>query len=310
MIRTITLNPAVDKTVEIDNFKVGNVNRVSTQRVDAGGKGINVSKVIKSLGGESKALGVLAGRNGQFIKSYLDSIEIDNKFIFVNGETRTNIKVIDKINGTNTDINEPGTFVSEEDLQKVELSIFENLSKDSIVIFSGSVPQGIPKSIYGKWINKAKGLGIKTVLDADGELLKEGIEAGPYMVKPNIHELEKLFDKSLENTEAVIEEAKSLLNYGINEVVVSLGGDGALFINKEDTILAHGLSVQVKSTVGAGDSMVAALAYSMEKSLKLEETVILSVATSAANVMTSGTQPADINEISRLMKDVKFEYIK
>lgn len=310
MIRTITLNPAVDKTVEIDNFKVGNVNRVSTQRVDAGGKGINVSKVIKSLGGESKALGLLAGRNGQFIKSYLDSIEIDNKFIFVNGETRTNIKVIDKINGTNTDINEPGTFIPEEDLQKVELSIFDNLSKDSIVIFSGSVPQGIPKSIYGKWINKAKGLGIKTVLDADGELLKEGIEAGPYMVKPNIHELEKFFNKKLESTEAVIEAAKSLLNYGINEVVVSLGEDGALFINKEEIILAHGLSVQVKSTVGAGDSMVAALAYSMEKGLKLEETVILSVATSAANVMTSGTQPADINEISGLMKDVKFEYIK
>jgi len=310
LIRTITLNPAVDKTVEIDNFKVGNVNRVSTQRVDAGGKGINVSKVIKSLGGESKALGLLAGRNGQFIKSYLDSIEIDNKFIFVNGETRTNIKVIDKINGTNTDINEPGTFIPEEDLQKVELSIFDNLSKDSIVIFSGSVPQGIPKSIYGKWINKAKGLGIKTVLDADGELLKEGIEAGPYMVKPNIHELEKFFNKKLESTEAVIEAAKSLLNYGINEVVVSLGEDGALFINKEEIILAHGLSVQVKSTVGAGDSMVAALAYSMEKGLKLEETVILSVATSAANVMTSGTQPADINEISGLMKDVKFEYIK
>ncbi|MBL4934448.1 1-phosphofructokinase [Clostridium sp. YIM B02515] len=310
MIRTITLNPAVDKTVEIDNFKVGNVNRVSTQRVDAGGKGINVSKVIKSLGGESKALGVLAGRNGQFIKSYLDSIEIDNKFVFVNGETRTNLKVIDKINGTNTDINETGTFVSEEDLRKVELSIFEDLSQGLIVIFSGSVPQGIPKNIYGKWINKAKGLGIKTILDADGELLKEGIEAGPYMIKPNIHELEKLFNKKLESTEAVIEAAKCLFNYGINEVVVSLGGDGALFINKKETILAHGLNVQVKSTVGAGDSMVAALAYSMEKGYKLEETVILSVATSAANVMTSGTQPADINEISRLMKDVKFEYIK
>lgn len=306
---TVTLNPAVDKTVEINDFKTGSVNRISSVRIDAGGKGINVSKVIKSLGGESKALGILSGKNGEFIKEYLDSLEISNDFVFTSGETRTNLKIIDSLNHSNTDINEPGNIVTTEELNEVEKSIFKSLNKDSILILSGSIPKGVPHNIYAVWIEKAKAIGSKTILDADGELLKEGLKSGPYLVKPNIHELERVCGKKLESIEAVINAAEGFFDYGIEKIVVSLGGDGALFIDKNNKIHAEGIKVPVKSTVGAGDSMVAALALSIERQYSLEETVTLSMAVSAANVMTSGTEPADFKDILELQKKVKFKYL-
>ena len=309
MIKTITLNPAVDKTIEINNFSVGNVNRVTSIRIDAGGKGINVSKVIKNLGGESKAMGIVSGKPGQFIKEYLDDIKILNDFVFTKGETRTNIKVVDMINHTNTDINEAGPQASLKDLNELNDKIFDNINSEDILIMSGSVPSNVDKKIYGNWIAKAKEKGAKTILDADGELLKYGILAGPYLVKPNIDELEGMFNKKINGVHEIVEIAKGLLEYGIIIVAVSLGGEGAIFITKENTIYAHGLKVDVKSTVGAGDSMVAALAYSIEKGLSFEETVKLSVATGAANVMTEGTKASDIKTIVELKKQVVFEYL-
>lgn len=309
MITTITLNPAVDKTIEINNFRVGNVNRVTSITVDAGGKGINVSKVIKNLGAESKAMGILSGKSGQFIIEYLDGINILNDFIFTKGETRTNIKVVDMLNHTNTDINEAGPQASLKELNELSDKIFDNINSEDILILSGSIPSNVDKNIYGNWITKAKEKGVKTILDADGELLKYGILSGPYLVKPNIDELEGMFNKKINGIPEIAEIAKNLLDYGIAIVAVSLGSEGAVFVNKECSIYAHGLKVDVKSTVGAGDSMVAALAYSIQKGLDFEATVRLAVATGAANVMTSGTKASDIKTIIELEKQVKFEYL-
>ena len=309
MITTITIHPAVDKTIEINNFKVGNVNRVTSIRLDAGGKGINVSKVIKSLGGKSRAMGILSGKSGLFIKEYLDDIKIMNDFIFTEGETRTNIKVVDPINHTNTDINESGPEVSQKELNKLSDKVFSNVNSEDIIILSGSVPSNVDKKIYGEWIAKAKEKGAKTILDADGELLKSGILSGPYLIKPNIDELEGMFNKKINGISETTEVAKSLLDYGINIVAVSMGSEGALFVSKESSIYAHGLKVKVKSTVGAGDSMVAALAFAITQDLSFEATVKLAVATGAANVMTSGTEASDIKTIIELEKQVEFEYL-
>ena len=172
------------------------------------------------------------------------------------------------------------------------------------------MPSNVDKKIYGNWITKAKEKGAKTILDADGEMLKAGILSGPYLVKPNIDELGAMFNKKIHGVVEAAEIAKSLLQYGIIIVAVSLGGEGAFFVTKDSTIYAHGLKVDVKSTVGAGDSMVAALAYSIEKGLSFEETVKLSVATGAANVMTEGTKASDIKTIVELEKQVVFEYLK
>ncbi len=310
MIITITLNPAIDKTVEIPNFEIGAVNRVYTMRVDAGGKGINVSKVIKSLKGESKAVGIIGGTGGTFIKEFLDRSEIENNFHIIDGETRTNLKIIDSSKKTNTDINEQGPLITFEDIEAVRRIALADLKAGDVVVMSGSVPANVDKSIYGSWIREAKKAGAKTILDADGDLLKHGVEAGPFLVKPNIHELKRLVGIELLEISDVEKYGSRLIEkYGIEIVVVSLGSQGAVFINGECSILAHNLEVEVKSTVGAGDSMVAALAYSIDKGYSLEKAVVLAMATSNANVMTSGSQAADYETIAELQKNIKFEYI-
>jgi 1-phosphofructokinase len=310
MIYTVTLNPAVDKTVEICNFSVGKVNRVSSIRLDAGGKGINVSKVIESLGGRSVAMGILGGASGGFIKDYLDCRGIDNDFVFIDGETRTNLKVVDSLRGTNTDINEPGPHVSSNDLDILLQRLLDRVREDSIVVFSGSVPDNLDKTIYARWIEAVKAKGAITVLDADRELLKNGIKAGPYLVKPNIHELGQLFSTTIDEAEQAERYARKLvMDFGIELAVVSLGERGALFVDKTRSLLAHGMKVDVKSTVGAGDALVAALAYSIETKVSFEEAVRLSMACSAANVTTTGTQAADLSLIDELQSEVVFEYL-
>lgn len=307
MIYTVTLNPALDKTVEIPSLTVDSVNRITAMRTDPGGKGINVSKVIRELGGESTATGILAGNTGRTISSALEEMEIRADFKFVEGETRTNLKVIDPLNHTNTDLNEPGVTVSGEILNGLLAELLSKIREGDIVVLSGSLPKGSPKDTYGTWVRACKKAGAKVILDADGELLVNGMQASPYLIKPNHHELSELMGKEMETPEELEEAARGLMEeYGIAKIVVSMGGAGALYISKDETIYAEGLKVPVQSTVGAGDSVVAALAVSEESGKSPEDTVRLSTACGAANVMCSGTQAAKYSVIEELMPKVVF----
>lgn len=307
MICTVTLNPALDKTVEIPNLTIDGVNRITTMRTDPGGKGINVSKVIDKLGGRSVAMGILGGNTGNAIRSALEAMGLETDFRFVEGETRTNLKVIDPVNHTNTDINEPGVTLSEALLEDFLAQAAGRLTAGDIVVLSGSLPKGAPRNTYFTWVKTCREAGAKVILDADGELLAEGLKASPYLIKPNNHELSGLLGKPLETTGDLEQAARDLMNrYGIARVVVSMGGDGALYVTGKETIYAEGLKVPVGSTVGAGDSVVAALAVAEERGMGLEETVRLSTATGAANVMCSGTQAAEYEVIQSLLPRVVF----
>ncbi|MCI8960160.1 MAG: 1-phosphofructokinase [Lachnospiraceae bacterium] len=307
MICTVTLNPALDKTVEIPNLTIDGVNRITTMRTDPGGKGINVSKVIDKLGGRSVAMGILGGNTGNAIRSALEAMGLETDFRFVEGETRTNLKVIDPVNHTNTDINEPGVTLSEGLLEDFLAQAAGRLTAGDIVVLSGSLPKGAPRNTYFTWVKTCREAGAKVILDADGELLAEGLKASPYLIKPNNHELSGLLGKPLETTGDLEQAARDLMNrYGIARVVVSMGGDGALYVTGKETIYAEGLKVPVGSTVGAGDSVVAALAVAEERGMGLEETVRLSTATGAANVMCSGTQAAEYEVIRSLLPKVVF----
>lgn len=307
MIYTVTLNPALDKTVEIPSLRINEVNRITSMRTDPGGKGINVSKVISKLHGASVVVGILGGDTGRAILAALKELGLETCFHFVEGETRTNMKIVDPEMHTNTDINEPGVTVSEEILRELLAELLGKVTKEDIVVISGSMPKGSPKDIYFTWTKACREKGARVILDADGDLLKEGLKASPYLIKPNHHELSALAGKELETHEELEAKARELMEeYGIAKVVVSMGGDGALYVTREKTIYAEGLKVPVGSTVGAGDSVVAALAIAEERGMSLEDTVCLSTATGAANVMCSGTQAAEYEVIEELIPKVVF----
>lgn len=305
MIYTVTLNPAIDKTVVIENLHTGSVNRVTSVREDAGGKGINVSKCLKNLGAETVAVMILAGRTGKRLSKMVEEMKIHMLRVHTEGENRTNLKIIDPVKGENTDINEPGPHIDMQLLEQLKRKLSHSVGKGDIVVISGSLPAGVDKGLYGEWIRCFREHGADVYLDAEGEALHKGMAARPYMIKPNNEELAAMLGKEQLSEEEMIAEGKRLQQTGIAEVVISLGGDGALFISADGVFRSEGLDVPVKSTVGAGDAMVAAMAFGQAKRLSREEKIRLAVAMGAASVMQDGTQPPEAALVWELAKQVK-----
>jgi 1-phosphofructokinase len=269
MIVTVTMNPAIDKTIEIDKFIYNGLNRVRKVEYDAGGKGINVSKTIRELGGKSIATGFLGGNNGQLIDKVLKEHSIISDFVWVSGETRTNTKVVEN-DGTVTELNEPGGVVCGDDIQKLKDKLLNYANKETIFIFAGSIPNGVSKDIYRELIRFVKEKGAYVILDADGEAFCKALEEKPNFIKPNRAELEAYFGMREESdTSELLDAAKKIRQKGIENIVVSMGKEGALFLMENDAFICDGLSVKVSSTVGAGDAMVAAFAYAWECKLHL-----------------------------------------
>lgn len=310
MIYTITLNPALDKTCTIANFTLDSVNRIERMRQDAGGKGINVSKVIAELGGESEAWAILAGHTGSFIEQALKDSGIATHAFWTQGATRTNLKVIDTVLDTHTDINEAGIEVSSEELSCMLNDLCECVHAGDTVVLAGSLPKGAPADTYRSWTSAFAEKGAHVFLDADGESLKLALESKPYAIKPNNFELAELMHIDPHSKTAILHGAQTLLSEGISLVVVSLGSEGALFVSCDEApFYIPALKVEVGSTVGAGDSVVAALAYGLDAGMTLKDAAVLSQATGAANVMQTGTQPAPRALVDTLLTRVSIEEI-
>lgn len=305
MIYTVTLNPAIDKTVVIENFTAGTVNRIVSFREDAGGKGVNVSKCLKKLGADTVAVMILAGAAGKRLGAMLENMKIPMLRVPTEGENRTNLKIIDPVNHSNTDINEPGPKIDEDLLESLKEKIGKSIHKGDIVVLSGSLPKGADKNLYARWTNYFRYRGASVYLDADGEPMARGIKAVPAMIKPNNEELAALLGKEKLTLEEMVDEGRRLLDTGIEEVVISLGSDGILFVSKDGCFKADALRVPVKSTVGAGDSVVAAMAYGKVKNLSREEKIRLAVAIGAASVMQDGSQPPESSLVWELAKGVQ-----
>ncbi len=309
MIVTVTMNPAIDKTVEIGYLQQGGLNRISKVEYDAGGKGINVSKTICELGGKSIATGFLAGNAGRTIKNVLDEKGIQNDFVWIKGETRTNTKVFEE-NGMVTELNEPGAVPSADELKELIDKLEGYASKDTLFVLAGSVPNGMDKDIYAEIIDTVHKKDAAVFLDADGELFRSGLKAMPDIIKPNRLELEEYarFDYKASEQE-IANIARRLIDEGISTVAVSMGKCGAMLLKKDYEAKAPALSVKAHSTVGAGDAMVAALSYAYENSLDNDETLKLGIATSAGAVTTIGTKPTAKELVMKLKEDVVIEGI-
>ncbi len=304
MIVTVTMNPAIDKTVEIDTLCPGGLNRIQRVEYDAGGKGINVSKTIKELGGESIAVGFLGGNSGRTIENVLNQKGIRNDFVWVDQETRTNTKVFEK-SGELTELNEPGPVISPEQSQELLDKISAYASEGTLVILAGSIPSGVDSDIYAQIIQMVHEKGGKVLLDADGKLFREALEAVPDIIKPNRVELEEYMGIDYRASEKeLLDAAEKFLESGIETIAVSMGKSGAMFVRDGYQVKCPALSVKSHSTVGAGDAMVAALAYAWDQKLGSEDTVKLCMAASAGAVTTVGTKPPSREVVDELINRV------
>jgi 1-phosphofructokinase len=309
MIVTVTLNPAIDRSLTVPRFEVGKTNRGEVRRTDAGGKGINVAKAVKQFGAEVCALGFVAGSNGHFILEALAASGIPADFINVPGETRVNLKIHDPVYRTETELNEPGFQVLPEHLAAMKQKIREYGPRSDVMVFSGSLPPGAPPETFAELITIARALGAKCMLDTAGPALRHGLEAKPLLLKPNRAEVEGLLQERLSTRRELAEAARKLLEMGAEEAVISLGADGAIAATRQDLLSARPPTVTPRSSVGAGDAMVASLAYGEVKRLPFRESFRLAVAASAAAVTMEGSKVADLALIQSLIPLVQMEEV-
>ncbi|HAM64130.1 MAG: 1-phosphofructokinase [Firmicutes bacterium GWF2_51_9] len=277
MITTVTLNPAIDRTLYLDHFRPGEVNRVSSIIETIGGKGINVSRTLHSLGIPTRATGFIGSRNQYRVDELFHESGIDVDFATIDATTRTNTKVVDLHNRSTTDLNEPGMKVEEDQILEWIAGFDESVDSSEYVVLSGSLPVGCPSDTYRKIQNRFKGR-TRFVLDADLQALCEGIDGGPYLIKPNLNELREAFDVTLADEHEIIAFSRKLIQtYGITVVLVSMGEDGGLLIMKERAYRADALKVELKSTAGAGDAMLAGCLYGLAMDLPLNDVLRVAV---------------------------------
>lgn len=298
-IITVSLNPSMDKTVTLNKLNVGGLNRISEFRLDAGGKGINVANILKTFQLDVTVAGFIAGDLGRTIQHSVEAKGIKTDFITVPGETRTNLKVVDLERRETTELNEAGFQVPEQD-QKAFLDKIRNLPKQTeseVIILGGSLSPGIKKNYYAEIIEAVRPEGVKTILDADGEAFAAGLEAIPYAIKPNLFELEQFAGRKLETDQDILEEARRLLSKGISIVLVSMGGDGSIVADANEAYRLKPFPITVQSTVGAGDSMVAVMAYCLSTGKTLKELAVWSSAAGTITASKPGTQVCTFDEI-------------
>jgi 1-phosphofructokinase len=276
---TVTLNPALDQTVTIPRFTAGEVNRVAAVTQVPGGKGVNVASALADHGYCVAVTGFLGQDNAGEFEELFARKEIADHFIRLPGPTRVGIKISDPELGQTTDINYPGLAPAEFDLRKLHREITDLAGLDHPwFVLGGSVPPGVSPGIYAELVRQIRALGKQVVLDTSGEPLRLALEAGPAIIKPNVHELEELLGRRLSSSGQVLEAARELRGRGIGLVVVSMGAEGALFVAEQGAVLARPPRIKILSTVGAGDAMVAGTVAAQLRGLDLAETARLATA--------------------------------
>lgn len=295
---TVTLNPSIDRTIVVPALVPFALNRVEQARLDPGGKGINVARVLKSFGAETVVTGFLAGGTGRQLRSFLKGAGLPSDLLDIPGETRTNIKIFDKSARRTTEINENGCTVSPADLARFLQKFRVLCTGTDVAVLSGSLPPGVPDDTYATLIRLAKEAGVRTILDADGEALRFGIESLPTAVKPNIHELETLTGRPLSTPEEVLAAARSLIRRGIGIVIVSMGPDGAVVADAREAYRVESWNIPVKSATGAGDSMVGALADALLRGASLADIARVTTAAGTITASKPGTQLCEKDEVT------------
>jgi 1-phosphofructokinase len=302
-VATVTLNPAIDQTIEVDNFQLNSVNRAKATRLDAGGKGVNVASFLAEYGVQVAVTGLLGEENAGIFERHFAKRKIEDRFVRVPGETRVNIKITDEVNQVTTDVNVAGKAPGKYELNRL-IDHVEALSEAcDWVVLSGNLPPGVPSDFYGELIQSIKKK-CAVVLDTSGDALRDGLKAGPRVVKPNVDELSQLLGMSLKNIDEIFDVARSLLNVETQVAVVSMGEEGALFVSEGEAFQLVPPSVKVKSTVGAGDALVAGFVAGLAQSLSLMECAQLGTAFSLCAITQAGRDLPVLEKVAEFREQV------
>lgn len=308
MITTICLNPSFDKTVEMETLKIGKVNRIGKMREDLGGKGINVAVVAQRLGVEVQCVGVMGEDGAEELSALMNREGLKHRFLKIPGRVRTNLKLILKDQKEITELNEPGIPMSRESLDAF-FRIAKEATRDSdMVVLTGSVPPGCPKGLYRDLMLALDGK--KCILDSEGPELELGAKgAHPFLIKPNLHEMEATLGLELRTMRSIRDAALLFIQLGVQHAVVSMGAMGAMYVDREKTLFAPALRVSAKSTVGAGDAMIGGMLMGYEKEGDMAKAFRYGVAAGAASVMTEGTQLIVPEDFRQLLTQVRVQEV-
>jgi 1-phosphofructokinase family hexose kinase len=309
LILTVTLNSAVDKTYRVERFMLDRVHRPTEWRIVAGGKGINVARVYQSLGGKALATGFLGGYNGRFIAQSLKEEGISADFVKTREESRVCIAVVDPLSNTQTEINENGPNVTPGEVKALKKT-FERLVRThsfDFVTLSGSIPPGVPAGIYAELIEIGKSAGMHCVLDASGDALKIGLHSLPWMVKPNIFEMETLVNHPLRDEQEIAEAALMIMGTGIEVVCVTQGKYGCICASEKRLWKAVPPKIEFVSAVGSGDSLLGAFLWALSQGWDVSAAVTMGVSAGAANASVYGAGFCSAEQIFQLARSVQLK---
>lgn len=308
MIYTLTLNPALDRTLTVEKLVADETIRVISEERYAAGKGIDVSRVIKEMGGRSIALGFVGGYDGLELEGRLINDGVLSNFIRIAGTTRTNIILKEKASSHQYVISAPGPHVSAHELSQIYQQIV-SLPDMTYLVMSGSIPPGLKPSVYGQFIMAAKAKGAMVALDADGEAMREGVRSAPDFIKPNLKELSRLVGREVNTEQEIMEACDPLFNRGITIVMVSRGAKGILTVTHDEAYRCVPPKINVQNTVGAGDSALAAFILCYSRGGALAECTKRATAAGTATAMAAGTALARLEDVDKLVEEVQLDII-
>ncbi len=305
MIATVTPNPSLDRIITVAGLLIDETNRWTSTRLYAGGKGIDVSRATYEMGGKTVAYGFVGGVAGRTVEILLDEEGVPFSFTPIEQETRTNFIIVDTKTGQQTRIGAPGPRISKRELERFHRKMRHISPQPDLMVVGGSIPPGLPANIYYDIITEAQSFGVRCILDSEGKWLAEGIKAKPYLIKANIREAEILVGRELSGEPAIINTILSLVEMGIEIVVISRGKDGIIAATKGKIYKAVPPQVKVRSAVGAGDCLIAGMALKLAREEPLIEVFRLAVAMGTACVLTPGTELCHRADVERLLPQIK-----
>ncbi len=305
MIYTLTPNPSIDRSITIPEIRFNSVLRSQHIRLDWGGKGFNVSRALRKFGIDSTALAWVGGSSGKILSDGLQKWGIQTDFVWVDEETRTNTMIIEEEGDWHIKVNEPGPPIAPADIDQLYNKVEGYAKKGDLWVLSGSLPPDVPHDFYATLINLLKSRGARVYLDASGDALRLGCQAGPHLVKPNLPEAAQIVEFPIDNEEDAKRAALPFLRMGVSYFALTMGATGLFMASQQEMVYARPPKVTARNAAGSGDALMAGIIYGQNQGWTLLEVARWAVATGTASVEMEGVSEFEIDRIREMLPEVE-----